>query len=373
MTAQTLTQNVPVLPSGFDSGNQNVIAPSPSQMGNGFLNNVDKVDGSVQNYLHRASTTAVYLMQLLGLGLPFNPDPITGKSLIATPKGGIVSLENASTSATEFYVALNAMAAGYADPSTDPTNWAFINYSAIATYTSPYADAGGTADAITAAYQSVIFPVLQDGFRVAVGIATPNLTTAPTLTVTLNGSVQTAYTIKKRSQTGANIPIAIGDLVGTCDFEFDKPNLCWIVRDPVSDKNNAGQLVVYAGSVIPPGVLQLPNAPATLSRTAYAALFAAIGTAWGNGDGSTTFGMPYIPAGYSILHYLGLGALGASTVGALLAHTHPPASPSSGFMTQGTGPFNTGAGTQGIQATTGSTGGPGNLAAGMLFNIGIRY
>lgn len=369
MTAQALAQNIDVISSGFDSGKSNSAAPTPAQMAAGFLSNVDKVAAETQNYLHHVSTTFVYLAQLLGLSLPFNPDPISGKSLIGTPKGGIVSLINAATGATEFYVALTIRAAGYSDPSTDPTNWALINLAAISTYTDPYADAGGTADAITANYPSVIFPVLKDGFRVAVGIATPNATTTPALTVTLNGSVQTGYPIKKRSQTGALTPVAVADLMGTIDFEFDLPNLIWVARNPASDKVTAGQLVVYAGSTPPPGVLQLPNAPTNISRTAYAGLFAAISTSWGAGDGVTTFGLPYIPAGYSILSMVGLGAVGTLTSGQVISHTHQI------FYTVSAagGAVSGSPSVSGSSTLSGPTGGSSNLPAGIAFNIGIRY
>lgn len=51
-----------------------------------------------------------------------------------------------------------------------------------------------------------------------------------------------------------------------------------------------------ATSAAPIGWLVCPANPvdprALVSRTTFAALFAAIGTAWGRGDGSTTFGLP---------------------------------------------------------------------------------
>lgn len=46
----------------------------------------------------------------------------------------------------------------------------------------------------------------------------------------------------------------------------------------------------FAGTVPPVGWLECNGA--TISRTAYAALFAAIGTTYGGGDGATTFGLP---------------------------------------------------------------------------------
>ena len=55
-----------------------------------------------------------------------------------------------------------------------------------------------------------------------------------------------------------------------------------------------GTIVEWPSNTIPPGWLALsgPNASATASRTAYPELFALMGTAFGNGDGSTTFGLP---------------------------------------------------------------------------------
>ena len=52
----------------------------------------------------------------------------------------------------------------------------------------------------------------------------------------------------------------------------------------------AGSLIYYAGSVAPAGYLAANGA--LLSRTTYAALFAAIGIIYNAGDGSTTFGLP---------------------------------------------------------------------------------
>ena len=52
----------------------------------------------------------------------------------------------------------------------------------------------------------------------------------------------------------------------------------------------AGSLIYYAGSVAPAGYLEANGA--LLSRTTYAALFAAIGIIYTAGDGSTTFGLP---------------------------------------------------------------------------------
>ena len=51
-----------------------------------------------------------------------------------------------------------------------------------------------------------------------------------------------------------------------------------------------GTIIHYAGRTVPSGWLICNGA--NVSRTDYAALFAAIGTIYGTGDGSTTFGLP---------------------------------------------------------------------------------
>jgi microcystin-dependent protein len=51
-----------------------------------------------------------------------------------------------------------------------------------------------------------------------------------------------------------------------------------------------GTLVAYAGSGVPAGWLACDGS--AVSRTTYSKLFAAIGTTYGVGDGSTTFNLP---------------------------------------------------------------------------------
>ena len=52
----------------------------------------------------------------------------------------------------------------------------------------------------------------------------------------------------------------------------------------------AGMVQAYAGSAAPTGWLKCNGA--AISRTTYAALFSAIGTTYGSGDGSSTFNVP---------------------------------------------------------------------------------
>jgi len=52
----------------------------------------------------------------------------------------------------------------------------------------------------------------------------------------------------------------------------------------------AGSMTMFGGASVPTGWLACDGS--AISRTTYADLFAAIGTAWGVGDGSTTFNLP---------------------------------------------------------------------------------
>lgn len=131
------------------------------------------------------------------------------------------------------------------------------------------------------------------------------------------------------------------------------------VADGVASLDSAGQVPVgQLGAAIPAGVL-MPYAGATapsgwllaygqaINRTTYAALFAAIGTAYGAGDGSTTFNVPdlrgRVPAGKDDMGGTGasrlttggsgvngasLGASGGAqthtlSITEMPAHTHP--------------------------------------------------
>lgn len=52
----------------------------------------------------------------------------------------------------------------------------------------------------------------------------------------------------------------------------------------------SGFIMSFGGKTVPSG--WLPCDGSAVSRTQYADLFAAIGTSWGDGDGSTTFNVP---------------------------------------------------------------------------------
>lgn len=96
-----------------------------------------------------------------------------------------------------------------------------------------------------------------------------------------------------------------------------------------------GSLTMWAGAVASPPTGWLACNGANVSRTTYAALFAVVGTAWGAGDGSTTFGLPNLlnkfPVGAGDTY--ALAATGGSADTITVAHTHTGTTASNGAHT----------------------------------------
>lgn len=146
----------------------------------------------------------------------------------------------------------------------------------------------------------------------------------------------------------------------------------------------AGTVAWFAGTSVPSNWLEC--AGAAVSRTTYAALFAAIGTTWGAGDGSTTFNLPN-QARRTIVGRGGSGtATLASTVGStggsethtlvtaeIPSHAHSYLIPQPSGV--GSSPNSINAGTPGGTQNTGSTGGDGahnNMQPSMVMMMMIR-
>lgn len=97
-------------------------------------------------------------------------------------------------------------------------------------------------------------------------------------------------------------------------------------------KLNSSVTLVPTGAVLPFAMNSVPSGwlaanGAAVSRTAYAALFTAIGTTYGSGDGSTTFNLPDL-RGYFVRGSgtnsdgTAAGTFGAKVEDAVIAHTH---------------------------------------------------
>lgn len=181
---------------------------------------------------------------------------------------------------------------------------------------------------------------------------------------TLNRDGLGAKNIKQYDSAGAKVaPVIVANML--CDVEYDGTDM--VILDPLPAVVPPGTIIDFGGNSAPSGYIQCNGA--AVSRTTYAALFAAIGTLWGAGDGSTTFNIPNFPTGYAAVQG---GTVGGTTVGQIPAHTHPMIGYATG-ANSGTGAssFSSGGTSQGNSGSAGS--GTDNLAAGKNVLKCIKY
>lgn len=145
-----------------------------------------------------------------------------------------------------------------------------------------------------------------------------------------------------------------------------------------------GAVLPYAGAAAPSGWLLAFGQ--NVSRTTWAALFAVIGTTWGVGDGSTTFGIPDL-RGRAVFGKDNMGgsaagkltnsatggidgsALGASNAGGEQAHQVTDPEMAAETLTQGGVRINSGGPTS-VTTQTGSNNGALTLVFSFGGNIG---
>ena len=160
-----------------------------------------------------------------------------------------------------------------------------------------------------------------------------------------------------------------GDTSGTCTLQAPAVAGNTVLTLPATSGPlglPVGTIIPFAGTTAPTGYLACPTTATNISRTTYADLFAAIGTTWGVGDGSTTFGMPYFPVGYTTI----AGTPGTTSVGAVIAHAHSvPTNPTTGSGSGGGGVFVSGANS----VATSTSGGAANYGAGSRVLYCVKY
>jgi len=81
-----------------------------------------------------------------------------------------------------------------------------------------------------------------------------------------------------------------------------------------------GQIILFAGPEPAPGTLACDGAQ--VLRQQYPALFAAIGTRYGEGDGHSTFHLPHIPEGFTLVNTHQPEKVGSPSSGDNKRHTH---------------------------------------------------
>lgn len=132
-----------------------------------------------------------------------------------------------------------------------------------------------------------------------------------------------------------------------------------------------GEICYFARNTAPTGSIKANGA--AISRTTYSALFAAIGTTFGVGDGSTTFNVPDLRGefvrGWDDSRGIDTGrAFGSAQADDFKSHTHTFASPQIGG-----GTVNAAAPTGGGSQATGATGGTETRPRNVAMLACIKY
>ncbi|WP_288637012.1 phage tail protein [uncultured Oxalobacter sp.] len=151
------------------------------------------------------------------------------------------------------------------------------------------ADADGLPDALIARFTPKV-KELKHGLPVHVRAKDINVTVIPTFNADETGA--------KAIVKGNNLPLAIGDIAGAghwLEMQYDEALDKWILQNPAkgispSSGVPVGTIEYFASAIPPAGYLKADGV--AVGRTTYPELFAAIGTAFGEGDESTTFNLP---------------------------------------------------------------------------------
>ena len=150
---------------------------------------------------------------------------------------------------------------------------------------------GGTADAITITPSSGSITAAFDGLIIGFIAGSDNTTTTPTANVGGLGPEPI-----KKAVAGVEAAVAVGDIqAGGFYFlrwraSWDSSGGAWELVNITGQSRDVGQVAAFAMNAAPDGWLECDGSD--VSRTTYSTLYARIGTTFGSGDGSTTFGLP---------------------------------------------------------------------------------
>lgn len=209
-----------------------------------------------------------------------------------------------------------------------------------------------------------------------VAISAATMTAGKDVWVVFTGTPQLNYHVSNHqlNSNGGNITASAG---GYALYTYDGVTVRVLYFSPSGRANvetappagaPVGSFLLFAGSSPPTSYLTCPTTQTNINRTTYATLFTAIGTTWGVGDSSTTFGMPWFAADYAMLQ--ASSNVGSASTGTIKAHTHDIPTYES---ETGSGGLTPGGPTLATTVATASTGGSANLAAGARVLICVKY
>lgn len=168
--------------------------------------------------------------------------------------------------------------------------WVLMNpANGLVTNGIPCAEAEGNADSITARFNPPIIE-LKNGMKVSVQATAANTSTEPYLQIE---NFEACPIVK-----GVNRPLIAGDIAGEghwLDLQYNGLLNKWILQNPalgVSCPSGVpvGAVGYFAMQTPPAGYLKADGS--AVLRDTYPDLFAAIGTVFGDGNGTSTFNLP---------------------------------------------------------------------------------
>lgn len=238
-----------------------------------------------------------------------------------------------------------------------------VNIYGVSDY-QPSVTTTGSSPSFTAADGQVT--ALRTGAQLSV------LFNAASSSATLNFNSFGAVALKQYDNTGAKIDAQVAVSMRS-RVVYDGTD--WVVLDPlpaaVPLAVPSGTVIWVASSTSPAGYLKANGA--LVSRTTYADLFATIGTVFGVGDGSTTFGLPDLRGEFLRGWDDGRGVdagrvFGSGQADDFKAHTHTT---STGGTTSNS--LNSGGSVNLAASTTGSTGGAETRPRNVALLACIKY
>ena len=209
--------------------------------------------------------------------------------------------------------------------------------------------------------------------------------TASTANLNLVGTLPVVGTLAQGSVVvGNSSSVATAVTLGTSGtvLTSDGTDAAWTALPAVSNFE-AGMVQMFANTTVPTGWLECDGA--AVSRTTYATLFAAIGTAYGVGNGSSTFTLPDMrgefPRGWDNSRGVDSGrGIGTSQGDQMEAHNHALRGGSGGAIQVLTGESpviagiqNFGGGFSNSTATIQNTGGTSNSSENRPRNVALMF
>jgi len=171
--------------------------------------------------------------------------------------------------------------------------------------------------------------------------------------------------------TDVNQPVDTVDRsTAAAEFRTLKTYIAGLITAFVPKQAFTGEIKIWSGKVasIPAGWMIVPTVATNISRVTYADLHTfmqASGYPYGVGDGSTTFGIPFIKPGYSILPAVDDTEVATESVGEVLSHTHRSKVYLGGVGGSGGSPVRVDGVFADDPGVIEATGGTANLAAGL--------